>query len=190
MADYVKYNGVKNYKLASAILSGYLKLKNGRQTSQSNPIARIASADVVDLYYKNSDIVDEIATNVSTWKTRTKIIQGSVAGPFVMFCMLEKNYPLDFMISFFDNLYDFKYYENETIVNTRDFIRRIYENKDTTQKWLYTVDNTRRILVYAFTNYVQGVSLKKFNAFMVLLRNGTAKDVESIPYYVNIFEQQ
>ena len=185
-ADRLRYNMIKNPNAATAILSSYIKMKKGYFSSVGNISSKITDMDVLICYDAHKEMVNIISAKYNSWQGKTKILPSSVACSFVMYCVLERNYNLDFMIDYIDKLLDFRYVSNETIVNTREFLRKIFENKDTTTKWLREPKNMRLILVYSFKKWITSCTVKSFSTLTNAIRSGEAGDVNSIPYCNNL----
>lgn len=164
VGDIFSITGIKNYNNIAAGLRRYLGLINKQtpspgtveQTSVSLFQAKTTAKELIDIYYKNQVLYDEIYNYAEGFYRGTRLLRISEYFAYVTYLHLHKKHTLSSVLGFFSQLSTGKNISNNSIYLLRE---KLINNKSKKEKLGGQVINI--FLIKVWNNYIKGKEIKQ-----------------------------
>ena len=143
--DMFTIDGITEASQKAAIISAYFALRRNDSTFVNTEGLRkikASKAEVLDFYYKNKNLVDNIIKLSQRCYSKVRLLTRSTLGAYSLYLILDKKHPFMTVANFFDELFGIATPSNQTITLLYDtYIRHITKQRvlTPTQKNVYLI---------------------------------------------------
>lgn len=152
-SDVLSIGQVANANNVSAIVRKYLSLLNGH-TAKGNGNTKISNQYIYNTYGEHKELFSEIARLSNAYRNRMNIITGSSIGGSIVYLILSCGYDKQYVIDFFDKLYDMGDGTPQTTMLRSTLIRNMALKTKS-----YSLTVKEQLLIKTWNHYVSGRSV-------------------------------
>ncbi|HRG39538.1 MAG TPA: hypothetical protein PK289_13490 [Bacteroidia bacterium] len=150
--------GIKNYGAIAAVVGKYLamsKIKSMTESVRHREIG-ITNDDVIETYYKNPELYQEIHSHCNINYSKIRLMTQSTSGGIMAYLIIDKKHDKQKVFRFFTQLHDGKVTDNNSIDLLRDqLIRSITTN------YVLIPNVKMNLIAKAWNNYITGKIVKQ-----------------------------